>query len=183
MATTPAKRACPECGMLLPEEAEFCPVCALRQAVETQSDLGTDTCCELRFERYTVLQNPEGKPFELGRGAIQQGTPADSRCRQIASAIASSLLEWLMNAFAAGTESLRVSRAPRTAQTGHRALSSSGSSVPHSGQARLAGVVATVCSWPPGSYSILPGVAREKNRLMKAVRLKEALQATIRPLL
>ena len=25
MATTPAKRACPECGTLLPEEAEFCP--------------------------------------------------------------------------------------------------------------------------------------------------------------
>ena len=70
MATTPAKRACPECGTLLPEEAEFCPVCALRQAVETQSDSVSDTSSELRFEHYTVLQNAEGKPFELGRGAM-----------------------------------------------------------------------------------------------------------------
>ena len=38
MAKTPAKRACLECGTLLPEEAEYCPVCALRQAVETQSE-------------------------------------------------------------------------------------------------------------------------------------------------
>ena len=70
MATTPTKRACPECGTPLPEEAEFCPVCALRQAIETESDSGTDTSCELRFEHYTVLQNAEGKPFELGRGAM-----------------------------------------------------------------------------------------------------------------
>ena len=70
MATTPAKRACPECGTLLPEEAEFCPVCALRQAVETQSESALDTSSELRFEHYTVLQNAEGKPFELGRGAM-----------------------------------------------------------------------------------------------------------------
>ena len=70
MATTPAKRACPECGTLLPEEAEFCPVCALRQAAETQSESVLDTSSELRFEHYTVLQNAEGKPFELGRGAM-----------------------------------------------------------------------------------------------------------------
>ena len=70
MATNPAKRACPECGTPLPEEAEFCPVCALRQGIETESNPGTDTCCELRFEHYTVLQNAEGKPFELGRGAM-----------------------------------------------------------------------------------------------------------------
>jgi serine/threonine protein kinase len=70
VATTPAKRACPECGTLLPEEAEFCPVCALRQAVETQSESALDTSSELRFEHYTVLQNAEGKLFELGRGAM-----------------------------------------------------------------------------------------------------------------
>ena len=70
MAATPAKRACPECGTLLPEEAEFCPVCALREAVQTRSDSGTDTSSELRFEHYTVLKNAEGKPFELGRGGM-----------------------------------------------------------------------------------------------------------------
>jgi serine/threonine protein kinase len=71
VATTPAKRACPECGTLLPEEAEFCPVCALREAVKTQTEsLSDSSVCELRFEHYTVLRNPEGKPFELGRGGM-----------------------------------------------------------------------------------------------------------------
>jgi serine/threonine protein kinase/Flp pilus assembly protein TadD len=70
VATTPAKRACPECGTLLPEEAEFCPVCALRQAVQTQSDTGTDTCRELHFEHYQVLRDQDGKPLELGHGGM-----------------------------------------------------------------------------------------------------------------
>jgi serine/threonine protein kinase len=70
MATTPAKRTCPECGTPLPEEAEFCPVGALREAARTQSDSVAETSCELRFEHYTVLQNAEGKPFELGHGAM-----------------------------------------------------------------------------------------------------------------
>ena len=71
MATTPAKRACPECGTLLPEDGEICPVCALRHAVKTQRESIADSAsCELRFEHYTVLQNAEGEPFELGRGAM-----------------------------------------------------------------------------------------------------------------
>ena len=70
MATTPAKRACPVCGTLLPEKGALCPVCALRGALETQSDSVTDASSDLRFEHYMVLQNPEGKPFELGRGAM-----------------------------------------------------------------------------------------------------------------
>jgi serine/threonine-protein kinase len=70
VAKTPAKRACPECGTLLPEEAEFCPLCALRGALETQSDSVSDASSELRFEHYTVLRGPEGEPFELGRGAM-----------------------------------------------------------------------------------------------------------------
>jgi serine/threonine protein kinase len=70
VATTPGKRACPVCGTLLPEEGEFCPVCALRSALEIQSDSVSNNSSELRFEHYTVLQNDEGKPFELGRGAM-----------------------------------------------------------------------------------------------------------------
>jgi serine/threonine protein kinase/Flp pilus assembly protein TadD len=70
VSTTPAKRACPVCGTLLPEEGAFCPVCALRGALETQSNLVKDSSSDLRFEHYMVLQNPEGKPFELGRGAM-----------------------------------------------------------------------------------------------------------------
>lgn len=65
-----AKRACPACGALLPEAGESCPVCALRQALGTQTYSHSNTSSELRFEHYTVLQNGEGKPFELGRGAM-----------------------------------------------------------------------------------------------------------------
>jgi serine/threonine protein kinase len=70
VSTTPAKRACPVCGTLLPEESPLCSVCALRSALETQSDSVTNGSSDLRFEHYMVLQNPEGKPFELGHGAM-----------------------------------------------------------------------------------------------------------------
>ena len=70
MARTPAKRACPECGTPLPDEAEYCPVCALRQAVETQSESVLDISSELRFEHYQVLRNQDGTPIELGRGGM-----------------------------------------------------------------------------------------------------------------
>jgi hypothetical protein len=64
-----AKRACPACGALLPEDSGFCPVCAFQEALDTQT-YSDSSSSELRFEHYTVLQNSEGKPFELGRGAM-----------------------------------------------------------------------------------------------------------------
>jgi hypothetical protein len=65
-----AKPACPACGALLPEVCEFCPVCAFQQALGTQTYSDSNRSSELRFEHYTVLQDSEGKPFELGRGAM-----------------------------------------------------------------------------------------------------------------
>jgi serine/threonine protein kinase len=70
VATTPAKRACSVCGTLLADDSDYCPVCALRGAVETQSDSVSDTSSELRFEHYQVLRNQDGKPFELGHGGM-----------------------------------------------------------------------------------------------------------------
>jgi Protein kinase domain len=70
VATTPAKRACSVCGTLLTDDSSYCPVCALRGAVETQSDSVSDTSSELRFEHYQVLRNQDGKPFELGHGGM-----------------------------------------------------------------------------------------------------------------
>jgi serine/threonine protein kinase/TolB-like protein/Tfp pilus assembly protein PilF len=70
VATTPAKRACPVCGTLFADDSAYCPVCALRGAVETPGDSVSDSSPELRFEHYRVLQNAEGKPLELGRGAM-----------------------------------------------------------------------------------------------------------------
>ncbi|HEX4202478.1 MAG TPA: hypothetical protein VHY59_13235, partial [Chthoniobacterales bacterium] len=68
MATTPAKRACSVCGTLLADDSAYCPVCAFQQALGTQTYSVSSS--ELRFEHYTVLQNAEGKPFELGHGAM-----------------------------------------------------------------------------------------------------------------
>jgi serine/threonine protein kinase/tetratricopeptide (TPR) repeat protein len=70
VATTQGKRACSVCGTLLADDCALCPVCALRGAVETQSDSVSDISSELRFEHYRVLQNAEGTPLELGRGAM-----------------------------------------------------------------------------------------------------------------
>jgi serine/threonine protein kinase len=70
VATTPAKRACPMCGTLLAGDGTFCPVCAFQQALGTQTYSDSKPSSELRFDHYTVLQNAEGKPFELGRGGM-----------------------------------------------------------------------------------------------------------------
>ena len=70
MATTPVKRACSVCGTLMADDSPYCPVCALRGAVETQSDSVSVTFSELRFEHYQVLRNEDGKPLELGHGGM-----------------------------------------------------------------------------------------------------------------
>jgi serine/threonine protein kinase/tetratricopeptide (TPR) repeat protein len=54
----------------LPDDSAYCPVCALQQALGTQTYSNSNGSSELRFENYTVLQNAEGKPLELGRGAM-----------------------------------------------------------------------------------------------------------------
>ena len=70
MATIQGKRACSGCGTLLPDDSAFCPVRALQQALGTQTYSDSNSSSELRFEHYTVLLNAEGKPLELGRGAM-----------------------------------------------------------------------------------------------------------------
>jgi hypothetical protein len=97
----------------------------------------------------------------MSRDAIQQFTPQDSKWWQIASAVALSLLEWLINTFAAGAESLWVSRATRKAQTGQYGLSSANSE-PHAEQALLPSTFATVSSSKLESYSIWSPMARAK---------------------
>jgi serine/threonine protein kinase/tetratricopeptide (TPR) repeat protein len=67
---TNGKRACPVCGMLFTDNSESCPVCALQGALKPESDSVSSVSSELRFEHYTVLQNADGTPFELGRGAM-----------------------------------------------------------------------------------------------------------------
>ena len=70
VATPQERPTCPACGALLHSGNAPCPVCAFRLALETQCEPVTDTSGELRFEHYTVLRSAEGKPLELGRGAM-----------------------------------------------------------------------------------------------------------------
>jgi hypothetical protein len=67
---TEGKRVCEVCGNALNSSSDFCLVCALRGAVSAETESLSDASSELRFDHYTVLQNAEGKPFELGRGAM-----------------------------------------------------------------------------------------------------------------
>jgi serine/threonine protein kinase len=70
---TIGKRVCPACGALV-FESNPCPVCLLRGAINPdtsgfQSTISTSSS-ELDFEHYRVLQNEDGTPIELGRGAM-----------------------------------------------------------------------------------------------------------------
>ena len=78
---TEDKRTCPSCGSELSEAAEFCPVCLLRKALAGGVESGESSASEQgvkptpeqatqRFEHYELVQGEDGKPVELGRGAM-----------------------------------------------------------------------------------------------------------------
>ena len=64
------KRVCQVCGAALRDDSDSCPVCALRGVLGPETTALLDSSSELRFEHYQVLKNKDGKPFELGRGAM-----------------------------------------------------------------------------------------------------------------
>ncbi|MGB7836714.1 MAG: serine/threonine-protein kinase, partial [Terrimicrobiaceae bacterium] len=88
------RRVCPGCGNEFSGAVEFCPVCMLRKALEeeTQSDKSTSepgnaeiTPARVphRFEHYELILDEEGKPVELGRGAMgvtYKAVDVDLRC-------------------------------------------------------------------------------------------------------
>ena len=76
---------CPRCGTKNPvsRPIDRCPVCQLRAALESedtrpagesgptvQSLRETDLAQQAQFEHYELLKQPDGKPIELGRGAM-----------------------------------------------------------------------------------------------------------------
>jgi predicted ATPase len=74
-------RTCPVCGTQFPAAKEFCPVCMLREALNERAkppksfleDHHTEaTCTRLapRFEHYELVTDKDGRPIELGRGAM-----------------------------------------------------------------------------------------------------------------
>src|SRR5271166_3529921 len=79
MSTEP-QRTCPTCGNELSGAMEFCPVCVLRMglagAAETAESSSQNTLKPTsqdgayRFEHYELVTGEDGKPVELGRGAM-----------------------------------------------------------------------------------------------------------------
>jgi hypothetical protein len=78
-----AWRTCPSCGNEFAGAMEFCPVCMLRKAVagEVQSGESSSSSSKdavkptlehaaQRFEHYELVTGEDGKPVELGRGAM-----------------------------------------------------------------------------------------------------------------
>jgi hypothetical protein len=75
------QRICPSCGNEFSRAVEFCPVCMLRQALAGGVKSGGSSAseeaikptleqAEQRFEHYELVTGEDGKPVELGRGAM-----------------------------------------------------------------------------------------------------------------
>ena len=80
MMTEP-QRTCPSCGNEFSGAMEFCPVCMLRNALACGVESGESSASEdtvkprpedaaQRFEHYELVTGADGRPVELGRGAM-----------------------------------------------------------------------------------------------------------------
>jgi hypothetical protein len=61
---------CPTCGTEFSGAMKFCPVCVLRQALVGKSDFDEPAPVSRRLEHYELVTGEDGKPIELGRGAM-----------------------------------------------------------------------------------------------------------------
>src|SRR5215831_15508927 len=78
--STERQRTCPSCGNEFSRAMEFCPVCMLRKGLAGGVESGESSFEEvakptpvralLRLENYELVIGEDGKPVELGRGAM-----------------------------------------------------------------------------------------------------------------
>src|SRR6516165_6943434 len=93
MKTEP-QRTCPGCGNELSEAMEFCPICLLRQGLAGGVESGDSSSGNAlkptpdqptkRFGHYELVTGEDGKPVELGRGAMgvtYKAFDVDLHCR------------------------------------------------------------------------------------------------------
>jgi len=91
---TEDQRTCSSCGNEFSGAMEFCPVCMLRKALAGGVESGESSASEdtvnptpeqavQRFEHYELVTGEDGKPVELGRGAMgvtYKAIDVDLRC-------------------------------------------------------------------------------------------------------
>jgi hypothetical protein len=73
-------RTCVVCGTQFPANAEFCPVCILRGALDERAESRESSSTDMakpaaeetaqRFQHYELARGEDGRPVELGRGAM-----------------------------------------------------------------------------------------------------------------
>ena len=78
--STERQRTCPSCGNEFSGAMEFCPVCMLRKGLAGGVESGESSFEEVakptlvqalqHFENYELVIGKDGKPVELGRGAM-----------------------------------------------------------------------------------------------------------------
>jgi serine/threonine protein kinase len=70
------RRICQACGAVIPAGTDFCPVCALRGALDDARETSaldvesTQSSWASRFDHYQLLTREDGTPLELGHGAM-----------------------------------------------------------------------------------------------------------------
>jgi len=86
-------RTCHDCGSEISGAMKFCPVCMLRQALDPEAESGELSSeysakpqsepVARRLEHYELVNGEDGKPIELGRGAMgvtYKAFDVDLRC-------------------------------------------------------------------------------------------------------